>query len=1082
MADSAAQPGIAILALTTRRPPDRARGNGVVHLELTLPAAVAAQLALDDASQRPRLTPREAARLLWSSPAAAHLDGSDDGWHGIAHVPMLLDAVHRLRGLPTDKWPGNQQQLRAFTVSGSQPAITATGLLTALRRNATIEHLNDVFLILKYAAVGRRRRLGDAADVYRLARTIVGPAASLGKVEQVRAWLKAPLIVPRILAGPQRQRPPGPPPGATDADGTGESRDLVIPVIDLETAAARAAIAATQRLLAAIDRVGEAVTSLRRLTQAVTPPGWPDPPVAGSWTGRSATTSGTAAPDSGSATPVGGFAAAGRSGASLTDPTVEHGWGEGLLAAPDLQVSENAVAESVVAAAVAAAAAGPAAAARAITRLQAQQRALLARLYRQQPRRQAGTVRTLIAGNPVLIDVVQADARVRRRRAQLAAALAEQLPQDLHARLKALNVPWEDLWFWPDLLRANSRSPSYLEPAGRSDLLLIRQTTTGYRRAEISYIENVLIGECRTREHTDRILNRQETFVALEQESEESRDLQTTDRAELAREVSEVVREDLRAEGSVQVTSRGATKIVAEASVSFDQSTEVAARTAEQYARETIERAVRRTVERVRRETRSLFERETTERNQHGFQLDGTAPDHVSGVYQYLVQVSRAKIFSYGERELYDLLVPEPAALIWHLAVTRTDLHVPVERPDANLFASLTLDNIADHREEVIRSFGVFDLPELPPQFRLLSAVFTATGGGDGAHYANSKDLQIPDGYGVESARLAVSAETEGDEDYTPNGGAVVGGGVHLWDTPLQGNAGSHTHEFDFIPLLPGPSLLIAFNADNYRSLIASVTVRLRLTDQGQRAWALEAYARVADRYQQMSREYEQAIIQATAAQPEELITLPEGSRLRLQQIVRTEVQRSVIDIMRNAAVDFDLIADHWFADAGERIAHPTADLGALGSVEPEVRFLQQAFEWEHMSWVMYPYFWGRRTEWTRTVVQAHPDPDFAAFLDAGAARVQVPVRLGFEHLVKHFMETSEPYDGGDMPMTGEPGYVTFIDEQLTALGAPGAEVPWPPGAAREWDVVAPTSLLLVRPQTMPQLPAWNPADGTETA
>jgi len=1091
MAKGDVQPGIAVLALMTRRPPDRGRGAKVVHLELTQPAAVAAQVALADTGGRPPVTPREAARLLWNSPAAAHLDGTDDGWQSIRHIPMLLDAVRRLRALPLASWPSTRQQLLAFTVNGSQPAIKETGLAPAIRRNATIENLNDVFLILKYAAVGHRRRLGDVADVYRLARAVLGPASDLSSLDQIRAWMTAPLTVPQILARPQRQRPPSPPaPTGSAADDSDAWRDPVGPIVDLETAAARDAIATTQRLLSAIDRVGKALTLLRQLAPAVAPSDLSaDPPLARPGAARSAGASragitgfGAGAPTASGPAVAGetyGFALGGSGRASPIAFTVDDDW----LVDPDLLLSEGGSAEAVASAAVAAVGAGPAAAAHAVARLEAQRPALLARLYRPPLRRRAGTVQTRIGGNLVLIDAVQADARIRQRRAQLAGQLAEDLPQDLRARLIALHLPLEDLWFWPHVLRHAARSPSYLEPAGRCDLLLVRQTTTGYRRAEISYIENVLIGESRTREHTDRLLSREEMFAALERETEESRDLQTTDRTELAHEVNEVVQDNLRAEGHVQITSRGPTIVVADASVSFDRSTETAARTAEQYSRETIERAVRRTVERVRRETRSLFERETTEHNHHGFELDSNAPDHVNGTYQYLEQVSRAKIFWYGERELYDLLIPEPAALIWHLAVTRTDLHVPVERPDADLFASLTVDNIADLREEVIRKFGVADLPARPPEFQLLSTGFTATGNGDGAHYANSKDLQVPDGYAVESARLTVSAEVDEDGDYTPNGGVAVGGAVDLWepDGPLQGNAGSAVRDFPFNPPLPGPSLLVAFNADNYRSLIASVTVQLRLTDEGQRAWALEAYARVADRYRQMRREYEQAVIQATAAQPEEVITLPEGSRLRLQQIVRTELQRSAIDIMRNAAVDFDLVANHWFGDATGLTAHPTTDLRALRLAEPEVRFLQQAFEWEHMSWVVYPYFWGRRTEWTRTVVQAHPDPDFAAFLDAGAARVQVPVRPGFEHLVKHFMETGEPYDGGDMPLAGEPGYVAFIDEQLTALGAPGEEVPWPPEAPREWDVIAPTSLLMVRSQAMAPLPTWSPTDGTET-
>ena len=238
----------------------------------------------------------------------------------------------------------------------------------------------------------------------------------------------------------------------------------------------------------------------------------------------------------------------------------------------------------------------------------------------------------------------------------------------------------------------------------------------------------------------------------------------------------------------------------------------------------------------------------------------------------------------------------------------------------------------------------------------------------------------------------------------------------------------------------------------------------------------------MADRYEQLRREFEQAVLNASLYQATETVTLPDGSRERLQQIVRNELQRSAIDIMRNAPVDVDVVADYAFTGPnGAAVTHPVVDTAALHDVEPEIRFLQQAFEWEHVSWVLYPYFWGRRTGWPRKISQNYPDPDFGAFLDAGAARVQIPVRPGFEELVKHYMETGEVFGGDGLPKIGDPGYLPFIAELLTMLNAPGEEVPWPPSSPREWDIVSPTSLILVRPRGSAALPTWGPKTGQET-
>ena len=441
-------------------------------------------------------------------------------------------------------------------------------------------------------------------------------------------------------------------------------------------------------------------------------------------------------------------------------------------------------------------------------------------------------VKSYIAGIPVLVDLAEAEDRLLKLRMGLAEEISGSLPSSMLARIKSLDLSLLDLKAWPQVRTVAAHGPSYLEPVGRSDLLLVRQTTTGYRRAEIAYVENVMIGESRGREHTVRTLSREETVTVRETETEETKDLQVTDRGELNREVSNVVREDLQASGSVEITSRGPTQVVATGEVSFDRSTEEAAKSVEKFSRETIERAVKRSLERVRREVKTLFEQEVLEFNKHGFEVPGNATDHVSGVYQYLERVSHARLFWYGERELYDLLIPEPAALVWQQAVTESELHIPFEKPNSELFASLTLDNIADLRDEVIAAFRVADLPTLPDESRLMGIPLAATGRGDDAKYTAFKEIQIPDGYAVTGALFVVSAEVEDDED-EPNGGVAVGDQVHLWTAPVSGNQGSATHDFTYSSPLAGPTIAVAFNADNFTSLAGTISLRLRFDGRG---------------------------------------------------------------------------------------------------------------------------------------------------------------------------------------------------------------------------------------------------------
>lgn len=65
------------------RPPDLVRGAEVVRLELDLPQLIQAQIAQWESGARKDFGPKDAAELLWSLPAALHLNGAPSA---VAHL------------------------------------------------------------------------------------------------------------------------------------------------------------------------------------------------------------------------------------------------------------------------------------------------------------------------------------------------------------------------------------------------------------------------------------------------------------------------------------------------------------------------------------------------------------------------------------------------------------------------------------------------------------------------------------------------------------------------------------------------------------------------------------------------------------------------------------------------------------------------------------------------------------------------------------------------------------------------------------------------------------------------------------
>jgi hypothetical protein len=147
----------------------------------------------------------------------------------------------------------------------------------------------------------------------------------------------------------------------------------------------------------------------------------------------------------------------------------------------------------------------------------------------------------------------------------------------------------------------------------------------------------------------------------------------------------------------------------------------------------------------------------------------------------------------------------------------------------------------------------------------------------------------------------------------------------------------------------------------------------------------------------------------------------------------------------------------------------PTLDLADACANGSYIRFFENAFEWYNLLWVFYPYFWGREPRWAPALHFTDPDPDFAAFLKAGAARVQVPVRPGFERAVAYYMQQGQIWEGHDPPLSGDNAYLPIADEITENLGKIEGGVVYPPGA-KPWEVTVPTSLVVL--QNLSEIPA----------
>ena len=127
------------------------------------------------------------------------------------------------------------------------------------------------------------------------------------------------------------------------------------------------------------------------------------------------------------------------------------------------------------------------------------------------------------------------------------------------------------------------------------------------------------------------------------------------------------------------------------------------------------------------------------------------------------------------------------------------------------------------------------------------------------------------------------------------------------------------------------------------------------------------------------------------------------------------------------------------------------------------VQFLEQAFEWDKMSYILYPYFYGDKSRWMETF--DHYDNDdqndtaFVAFLRAGYARVLVPVRDTYRDAVPHFLSTRKPWNGGSAPVIGDNLYLPIHEEIRNQTDEYYKAQP----VGEAWEYVLPTSLIYLQ-------------------
>jgi len=257
------------------------------------------------------------------------------------------------------------------------------------------------------------------------------------------------------------------------------------------------------------------------------------------------------------------------------------------------------------------------------------------------------------------------------------------------------------------------------------------------------------------------------------------------------------------------------------------------------------------------------------------------------------------------------------------------------------------------------------------------------------------------------------------------------------------------------------PVSALAFETNSYSLSVDAVFIR---TEEAYHAWQIKTYDAIAEAYRTSLTKYEQEVEELKANAEAEALRnatrfgAPPSENLKT---IKNELKKHCISIVtRQRYESFDATKD------GDP---PYFDFDEAAEEGSFTRFFEQAFEWDQLQYVFYPYFWARGDKWAQRFLRQDVDPTFLEFLQAGAARVVVPVRPGFEVAISHYLETGKIWRGkGDPPNINSRLYLPIVTEIKERTGASKGEVP----VGKSWPTYVPTPLVILRSED--DLPKWK--------
>jgi len=586
---------------------------------------------------------------------------------------------------------------------------------------------------------------------------------------------------------------------------------------------------------------------------------------------------------------------------------------------------------------------------------------------------------------------------------------------------------------------------------GIADLMIVEQKLSRYELGEIAHIENVLKTESRKRELRNSKTTEETVVSETETTETKEKDLATTDRYELQTESQNVITDNASMDAGLTINEHGpSVDVSSNMDVANSTSTQESHQTASTFGREITARATNRIEQRQLQRRTMRTKEETVEINKHDFDNTGADAENISGIYRWVNKIYEAQVVNYGKRFTLEFIVPEPAAFLRFAAAQIPNEGEPsFEKPDppgyclsdGKTFQPLRVQDVTP--ESYMYWVGKYNVEDVnpPPSSILIVSASIANPGSDMKELVAikesilseglkwvlqcmQKDIEIPEGYVPYQANINMGGQQRNTEAKLT---------VQIQDQEVSNQT---IGSWGSVSLANKNTASIPVTIDSLDFLIYEVIINIMctLSVEKYQEWQLATYKAIVNSYNDKKSRYDGAIqAQKVAASYNPI----QGKNPLLnRETEKIELKRGCISLMTGQRFnDFDAMNTN-IAPYG----YPEIDFVEAQAEGEYIRFFEQALEWTNMMYLFYPYFWSNKKEWVVLSKLDDVDPLYARFLQAGSARVQVPIRPGFERsLLQYLSKTSIIWKGAATFQVddGDPDIfsLSMVDELKSQMG-----------------------------------------------